>query len=264
MSRSAGPSGNDKMEDRSSSMDRDDPAYKGQRDYTRLLLNAYDPVVLGPIATIVWHCPTARLLERYRRRIRRRHLDVGPGTGYFLDRSGLPDGSPVTILDPNPDVLRHVSKRLGRLDITAVEADVLKPLPVSGPFESAALHLVIHCLPGPLTRKAMAVANVAAVLAPDGVLFGASVLGTSGQHTWLARRFLTTFNLQGGFDNLDDTEEGLREMLAASFEHVELETIGSAVLFAATGPRTGGSPRPGSDAIGATRAVVAWPRPAGR
>ncbi|MBF8291067.1 MAG: hypothetical protein HW391_2035, partial [Chloroflexi bacterium] len=24
-------------------MDRDDPAYAGQRDYTRLLLNAYDP-----------------------------------------------------------------------------------------------------------------------------------------------------------------------------------------------------------------------------
>jgi len=133
-------------------MDRDDPAYKGQRDYTRLLLNAYDPLVLGPIAKFVWHCPTTRLLERYRQRIRSHHLDVGPGTGYFLERSGLPDGSPVTILDPNPNVLRHVSRRLGQLDITAVEADVLKPLPVSGPFESAALHLVIHCLPGPLTQ----------------------------------------------------------------------------------------------------------------
>ena len=54
------------------------------------------------------------------------------------------------------------------LEVTAVEADVLKPLPVSGPFDSAALHLVIHCLPGPLPRKAAAVANVAAVLAPTG------------------------------------------------------------------------------------------------
>jgi SAM-dependent methyltransferase len=225
------------MEDRSSSMDRDDPAYRGQSDYSRLLLNAYDPLVLGPIARFVWRCPTTRLVEGYRQHIRDRHLDVGPGTGYFLEHSGLPDGSPVTILDPNRNVLRHVSRRLGRLDITAVEADVLKPLPVSGPFDSAALHLVIHCLPGPLARKAEAVANVAAVLAPTGVLFGASVLGTSGSHTWLARRFLDTFNWQGGFDNLNDTEDGLGEILAASFEHVELEIVGSAAIFAATNPR---------------------------
>ncbi len=154
-------------------MDRDDPAYRGQRDYTRLLLNLYDPLVLGPIARFVWRCPTTGLVERYRRHARDRHLDVGPGTGYFLERSGLPAGSRVTILDPNTNVLRHVSRRLRSLDVTAVEADVLKPLPVDGPFDSAALHLVIHCLPKPLARKADAVANVAAVLAPTGVLFGA-------------------------------------------------------------------------------------------
>ena len=218
-------------------MDHDDPAYRGQRDYTRLLLNLYDPLVLGPIARFVWRCPTTGLVERYRRHARDRHLDVGPGTGYFLERSGLPAGSRVTILDPNTNVLRHVSGRLRSLDVTAVEADVLKPLPVDGPFDSAALHLVIHCLPKPLARKADAVANVAAVLAPTGVLFGASVLGTSGHHTRVARGVLRLFNRQGGFDNLDDTEEGLREILGASFEHVELETIGSAAIFAATNPR---------------------------
>ena len=107
----------------------------------------------------------------------------------------------------------------------------------AGPYESAGLHLVIHCLPGPMSRKAVAVANVAAVLAPTGVLFGASVLGTSGSHTWLARRYLSFFNWQGGFDNLDDTEDGLREILAASFEHVELEAIGSIAVFVARSPR---------------------------
>ena len=219
-------------------MDRDDPAYKGQRDYNGILLNAYDPLVLGPIARFVWRCPTTGLLERYRRHIRDRHLDVGPGTGYFLDHAGLPDGSHVTILDPNRDVLGHVTRRLRSLDVTAVEADVLKPLPVEGPFASAALHLVIHCLPGPLTRKAAAVAHVAAALEPTGVLFGASVLGTSGQHTWVARRFLGAFNRQGGFDTLGDTEDGLRDILGASFQQVELEVIGSAAVFVASNPRS--------------------------
>jgi SAM-dependent methyltransferase len=222
-------------------MDRNDPAYRGQSDYTRPLLKAYDPFVLGFVAWFVWRCPTSRLVERYQQHIRARHLDVGPGTGYFIEQSGLPDGSPVTILDPNANVLDHAARRLRHLDITAVQADVLKPLPVAGPFDSAALHLVIHCLPGPLSRKALAASNVAAVLAPNGVLFGASVLGTSGRHTWLARRVLDAFNRRGAFDSLSDTEEGLREMLEASFEQVELETIGSIAVFAATNPRANSS-----------------------
>jgi SAM-dependent methyltransferase len=218
-------------------MDRDDPAYRGQSDYTRLLLDAYDPIVIGFVSWFVWHCPIDPLVEGYRQHIQDNHLDVGPGTGYFIDNSGLPDGSRVTIVDPNTNVLRHTSRRLRRLEVTAVEADVLKPLPVHGPFDSAALNLVIHCLPGPLSRKARGVANVAATLSPDGVLFGASVLGRSGQHSWLARRVLSAFNWRGAFDNLDDTEDGLREILGASFEHVELKTVGSVAIFSAINPR---------------------------
>jgi SAM-dependent methyltransferase len=223
-------------------MDRDDPAYRGQADYTRPLLKLYDPLVLGLAARFVWRCPTSRLLEGYREHVRDGHLDVGPGTGYFIERSGLPDGSRVTLLDPNAKVLDHASRSLRRLDVTAVEADVLKPLPVDGPFDSAALNLVIHCLPGPLLRKAAAVEHVASVLAPTGVLFGASVLGSSGSHTWLARRVLGAFNRRGAFDNLDDSEDGLRAILGASFEEVELATVGSIAIFAAAGPRTS---RPG-------------------
>jgi len=219
-------------------MDRDDPAYPGQREYSPLFLRIYDPVIMGFFARVIWRCPAGRMEERYRRHVRPLHLDVGPGTGYFLERAGLPDGSPVTVLDPNAHVLEYASRRLQRLDVTAVEADVCKPLPLDGPFDSAALNGVIHCLPGPLSRKAEAVANVAAVLAPTGVLFGASILGTSGRHTRLARSALGSNNRRGVFDNLGDTEEGLGEILRASFERVELETIGSMALFAATTPRT--------------------------
>jgi len=219
-------------------MDRDDPAYRGQADYSARMLDLYDPIVIGVLSRLFWRCPPEPFLDNYRRNITDHHLEIGPGTGYCVERSGLPDGTKVTILDPNRDVLEHTTRKLDRLEVTAVEADVLKPLPVTGPYASAALHLVIHCLPGPMSRKAVAIANVAGVLAPTGVLFGASVLGTSGSHTWLARRYLSFFNWQGGFDNLDDTEDGLREILAASFEQVDLEVIGSIAVFAARSPRT--------------------------
>ena len=113
-------------------MDRDDPAYRDQSDYTPSLLRLYDPIVLGVVASAVWRRPRSRLVEGYRQHIRDRHLDVGPGAGYFIEHSGLPDGSRVTILDPNPNVLDHAARRLQRLAITAMEADVLKALPVVG------------------------------------------------------------------------------------------------------------------------------------
>lgn len=220
-------------------MDKSDPAYRGQADYGGMLLRLYDPLVLGPISRYVWKAPAELGVAMYRRHIQPNHLDVGPGTGYFIDHAGLSAGSPVTILDPNPNVLRHVSRRLRDLEVTAVEADVLKPLPVTGPFASAGLNAVLHCLPGPLDRKAVAIANIARVLAPEQTLFGATVLGRSARHTRAGQAILTAFNRRGVFDNLDDTEDGIADILRRSFTDVAIETIGGLALFTATGAAAG-------------------------
>jgi SAM-dependent methyltransferase len=159
-----------------------------------------------------------------------------PAPGYFLEHAGLPEGSRLTIVDPNPNVLRHVTGRLERLDVTAVEADVLKPLPTPGPFASAALSGVIHCLPGPMERKAVAVEHIARVLAPDGVFFGHTILGQSATHTFLGRRLLATVNKRGTFDNLDDTVAGLRAILERSFREVDLRTDRVTATFVAKRP----------------------------
>lgn len=217
-------------------MDRNDPAYKGQAGYNRFLLAIYDRFVLGFMARRVWRVPIPPVVEHYRRHLGRRHLDVGPGTGYLLEKTA-PDGTALTLLDPNPNVLAYCSRRLAAMRPTTVEADVMKPLPVEGPFDSAALSFVLHCLRGPQPAKAVAIRNIAAVLEPDGVLFGGTVLGTAERHTAPARAVLWAFNRQGGFDNLGDTAEGLRAILEGSFHTVEVDVIGSAALFAATSPR---------------------------
>jgi hypothetical protein len=54
----------------------------------------------------------------------------------------------------------------------------------------------------------------------------------------LGRRILGANNRRGTFDNLGDTEEGLGEILSAWFERVELETVATMAIFAATNPRT--------------------------
>lgn len=166
------------------------------------------------------------------------HLDIGPGTGYFLEEAAPPGDAEITLLDPNATVLRHAAKRLERWHPAVVEADVvMKPLPVEEPFDYAALSFVLHCLRGPDANKAIAVKNIADVLTPEGVLFGGTILGLKANHTTSARTFLRAANKQGGFDNLDDTTEGLRRILEQSFAIVDVDVVGSAAFFAATEPR---------------------------
>src|SRR5439155_17237847 len=148
-------------------MDRDDPAYRGQAGYNPFLLAIYDAFVLCFMARVVWRCPTPPVVERHRQHLGRRHLDVGPGTGYFIGHARLPAGTKVTLLDPNPNVLARSGRRLAAMHPTTIEADVMKPLPVDGPFDSAALNYVLHCLRGPQSQKAVAIRNIPAVLEPE-------------------------------------------------------------------------------------------------
>jgi len=220
-----------------SAMQPSDPAYRGQKHYTPGFLRIYVLVVLGIFGPLVWRCPTSLVVAHYDRHIGRRHLDVGPGTGYFIERARLPSNARVLLVDPNPNVLRHAARRLARLSPSVLQADILKPLPVDERFDSVALNYVLHCLPGPMARKAAAIQNAAAVLDTDGTLFGATVLGTPALHTWLSRGALRDTNRRGIFDNISDTEEVLRQILGASFEAVDIEVIGSVAVFGGARPR---------------------------
>lgn len=219
-------------------MDPNQPGYKGFKDYTPRFLKTYDPWVVGFMAPRVWKMGPEPGLDLYRTHMGRRHLDVGPGTGYFIAEAAPPEGTEVTLVDANPHVLEHCARTLAAWAPTVIEANVLEPLPLQGPFDSAALTHVIHCLPSPMAAKALAVEHTAAVLADDGVLFGGTVLGLSADHTWAARAFLRLANLQGGFDNLADDVDGLEAILGASFHQVEVDLpTPSVAYFVASHPR---------------------------
>lgn len=218
-------------------MDPSDPAYAGQKDYSKAMLAVYDWWVMGVMSRIAWKIDIPEMVEFYGEHITPNHLDVGPGTGFLIDEADLPDGARVVLLDPNLNVLEHASKRLARLSPETVEADVLKPLPVEGPFDSACLANVLHCLPGPIEAKSRAFENIAAVLAPDGVLAGSTVLGESADHNGIAKTFLKSVNKRGSFDNLGDSPAAIREILEASFEEVEVTDVGSMAYFMGRRPK---------------------------
>jgi SAM-dependent methyltransferase len=207
----------------------------GQRVYTPLVLRGYDLFVLGFSNRFVWRCRSSRMLERYDRYVGARHLDVGVGTGWFLDHCSWPVEAPqITLLDLNENSLSAASRRIHRYDPATVQANVLDPVELGGAsFDSIAANFLFHCLPGTLEGKAATVAsNLRPSLASGGVLFGSTILGRGVAHNVLGRRLMRLYNRKGIFSNTEDDLRGLEQGLASHLTDVEIEVVGAVALFA--------------------------------
>lgn len=212
----------------------------GAAVYSPLTLRLYDAWVLGISNRYAWGCPTGEvLLPFFRQHVGRRHLEVGVGTGYYLAKADLPADTEVTLLDLNPASLAAAHARLGRPART-LRHDVLEPLDAAvGPFDSIALFYLLHCLPGSLAQKGRAFAQLAPVLAPGGVVFGATILGDVAGHNGFGQRLMTLYNRKGIFGNAGDTLEDLERELHRHFAQVEMRQVGRVALFSAREPHAG-------------------------
>jgi SAM-dependent methyltransferase len=158
-------------------------AARGAAVYSPFTLAVYDVFVLGLSNSFAWRCPTKRvLLPFYKQAIGKRHLDIGPGTGYYLEKANIPSTTQITLLDLNPHSLTCAAQRLGRSDAKTLQADVTQPISLDGPYDSISIFFVIHCLPGPLERKAPMFTNLRPHLAKNGTIYGATVLGKGVEH----------------------------------------------------------------------------------
>jgi SAM-dependent methyltransferase len=212
--------------------------HAGQAVYTRPMLAVYDYVVLGAFCRFVWRCPKCHILKLYQGCVSANHLDAGVGTGYFLDHCRLPSPQPrLALLDLNQYSLQVAAKRLARYRPETYRADVLQPLNIRGPgFDSVGISALLHCLPGTMRAKAVALDHLKAVLNPGGVLFGATLLGKDVPATWLARLAMKRFNAVRVFCNRDDSLSGLHEALTARLVDVSLRLIGCVALFSGRNP----------------------------
>jgi hypothetical protein len=217
-------------------LDPSDPAYAGQAVYTRGALRLYDTLVVRLSNSLAWRCPARRIVAHYRTHVSSPHLDIGPGTGYYLERCcSAGGGEPsITLLDANPAVLRYAGRRLRRFRPRLHAANALEPIGLEpASFRSVGLGYVLHCLPGDLESKSVVFDHVLPLLAPGGVVFGTTILNGGVRHTALARRLIGLYNRKGIFANLDDDLEGLQRALARRFERIAVDVVGSVALFAA-------------------------------
>lgn len=203
--------------------------------YTPARLALYDLFILGLSCSLVWRCPKRHFLDLYNHHVGSPHLDIGVGTGYFLDRCRFPIERPqITLLDPSDACLNKAARRLDRYSPRVVKASALEPLGLGADrFASVALNGVLHCLPATPEAKAAVFRNLKPFLKDDGIVFGSTILGTGVEHGRIAQRVLRLYNREGLFTNLADDLGSLDRALAHNFTDREIEVRGSFALFTA-------------------------------
>ena len=215
-------------------MSTSDAVEAGHAIYSPLVLRVYDWFVLGFSNRLLWRCPTPYLRALYDRNVSARHIDIGVGTGYFLDKAKWPVADPaITLVDLNPKSLRAAARRIARFRPRAVEANALAPLPAMGPFDSAGLCYLLHCLPGAIEQKAAVFDHLRPALAPGARVFGATILQGGAPRSWAAQRLMNLYNRKGIFSNVGDTRESLAAALKSRFADVKIEMRGAVALFEA-------------------------------
>ncbi|GAB2710738.1 class I SAM-dependent methyltransferase [Nocardia thraciensis] len=207
-------------------------AERGARAYNPFMLTIYDTLVLGLVCRYVWRAPRTDMQELYDHNISDRHLELGPGTGYFLRHY-----KPLTrlaLVDLNPQVLAHSARTLTQHRPETYRRNVLRPLDIEPPrFDSIGLNFLMHCIPGDFADKAVVFDHAAAVAAPGCRIFGSTLLGHREPHPRRARLLMATLNRVGVLANTADTLHDLDTQLARRFTDYQLTTHGSVAFFQA-------------------------------
>lgn len=205
----------------------------GQAIYSKSVLAIYDLLVLAITHNFIWKCSTANHLELYNRHISNNHLDIGVGTGFFLDHCTFRNGHPrLALMDLNRNCLEIASKRVARYQPEIYTRNILNPIVFTGQkFDSVALNCVLHCLPGNMASKAKVFEYIKPLLNPGGIIFGSTVLSKGVKRSFVAKKVINFYVSKGIFSNLDDSYDDLNDALNQNFSESAIEVIGCTALF---------------------------------
>ncbi|MEH6357419.1 MAG: class I SAM-dependent methyltransferase [Pseudomonadales bacterium] len=210
-------------------------ANAGQAVYSKSTLSLYDFFVLGISNRFLWRCPTEQLLSHYNRHVTGNHLDVGVGTGYFLDHCKFPSGEPrLALMDMNKSSLAYAAHRVARYQPDSHQQNVLLPIETDiKKFDSIAINYLLHCLLGAITSKAVVFKHLQTLMNPGATLFGSTIVQGNAPRNGCAQQLMNFYNRKGIFSNQQDCLEDLRSELSQSFTSVEIKMIGCVALFSA-------------------------------
>jgi hypothetical protein len=205
----------------------------GSAMYSRFLLSIYDLWFLWYNCRFLWECPSRFLLDLYNQFVSSNHLDIGVGSGYFLDKCRFPDTNiRLALMDLNANSLRVAGRRLRRYKPEVYQRSVTEPFNLNTPaFDSVSMMNLLHCIPGDIKTKTILFEHAKEVMNPKAVFFGATILYKGVKRNAWASFAIKHSNKKGYMFNLDDSLEDIEKGLQAVFSESSVKVIGCEALF---------------------------------
>lgn len=126
-------------------------------------------------------------------------------------------------MDLNNHSLAHAKQQLANLIIETVQADIFQSDPtMQEKFDSISINYLLHCLPGSMPEKSLALKHAASMLKKNGVLFGATILSDEKMQTTMSRKLMSFYNRKSIFSNQSDNLANLTKALERNLNNISI------------------------------------------
>lgn len=196
-------------------------------------IHKYDRFVNEINCNHVWKCSKNNIINNYCANVENKHLEIGPGSGFFLKKENIGVNlDQLTLVDVNSTILKFSKKNLEseHSNVNSLVYDLFRyEIPTNIEFDSVGINYVLHCIPGNLQTK---LDSLISNLGDNKYnLFGASVICDPLHMNPIAEYELMFLNAFGIFNNNNDTYEELNEYLNNKNYNFSLKKQGYVAIF---------------------------------
>lgn len=195
-------------------------------------LQVYDVFVNEINCKYIWSCDKSKIFNLYKKNVRPNHVEIGPGTGYYLKPS-MYKIKKLALVDINQDILDYSRKNLKENNCN-IETFCINLFSKPNKFtvnknSSIGINCVLHCIPGKLETK---IQHILDNIEKDKniVLFGATVVNDKSDSVLvnLELKFLNHFKI---FQNGADFSHELVDYLQKKKLTYHVEKVGQILFF---------------------------------
>ena len=191
-----------------------------------LIFNNYDYFVNNINCKYVWKCDQRYIKKLYANNITNKHLEIGPGTGYFIKKYQFNN---LHLVDINQDILDNSKKNLSNScqNIKIHNQNIFENNnKINEDITSIGLSYVLHCVPNNLD---ISIDNLVKNTKNDNqiTIFGSTVI--PNKKDFLAMTEIYTLNTLGIFNNINHNKDQL-ECIISKYNG-KIKHVGNVLLF---------------------------------
>lgn len=191
-----------------------------------LIFNNYDYLVNNINCKYVWKCDQRYIKKLYANNITNKHIEIGPGTGYFIKKYQFNN---LHLVDINQDILDNSKKNIinNCQNIKIHNQNIFEyNNKINEDITSIGMSYVLHCVPNNLD---ISLDNLVENIKTNNqvTIFGSTVI--PNKKDFLAMTEIYTLNTLGIFNNINHNKEQLEYII--NKYNGNIKHVGNVLLF---------------------------------